>query len=183
MLKILNALPWLLLAFMLGIGVAPAVQVGGAGVDSGEVNPGSDTGGLLRLESTITTATFGADPGAQEASTTGAILPGVIVVGISWRVTTGNTGGCTSFDAGIEDKDEDAFADAQAVTLGVTGTHDGGNAAAQWGYDQDYPTSLDIMPSMVPQEILVSANGGDGACDDLVITFVVYYLHPTAQTS
>jgi hypothetical protein len=114
--------------------------------------------------------------------TAGSIIPaGAFTVGISGRVTTANTGACGTMDVGIAGKDTDAFGDGIAVTLSTTFTHANGNAAAIWGANTTDATALDLIPSMVAQEITVTGVGGN--CDALVVALTVHYIDVSAATS
>lgn len=134
------------------------------------------------LRTKTESVTFASAPGDGSKVTTGSIIPdGAFVVGVSGRVTTGNTGGCTSMDVGIAALDTDAFGDGIAVTQNTTFTHKDGNSGMDWSAPVG---GLDIIPNnQGAKEITVTAVGGDSACDDMVVALTVHYIEVSAATS
>lgn len=141
-------------------------------VGSGDFKLIDDGGkGVASYVRTITeSVTFAADPGDASKATTGSILPdGAWVFGVSGRVTTANTGGCTAFDVG-DGSDDDIFANDIATTATTT-------------FDTTDATASFSNPVLADGEITVTAVGGDGACDDMVVALTVHYFDVSAATS
>lgn len=117
--------------------------------------------------------TFSAAPGDASQVTVGSIIPdGAFIVGVSSRVVTANTGGCTSMDIGVAAVDTDHFADNAPVTNDALTTNTTITAALT-AYN----------PALAATEITVTAVGGDGACDDMVVAITVHYIDVTAASS
>lgn len=153
--------------------------VGDVEIEGGDIYLDGAKGQTSHYSHKTEDVTFSADPGDATQVTTGSIISaGAIVTGVSGRVTTANTGGCTSMDIGIAAKDTDAFGDGIAVAATTTFTHADGEASADWS-----AAGLGILPSMSAQEITVTAVGGDGACDDMVVSLTVSYIDTTAATA
>jgi hypothetical protein len=140
--------------------------------DDGEtsISGGSLKGAATWVRTKTESVTFAADPGDASKATTGTLIPdGAWLIGVTTRVTTGNTGGCTSMDIG-DGADVDLWGNDQGISQNDTTTN--ADATANWS-----------NPELTGQEVTITAVGGDGACDDMVVAITAHYFEPSAATS
>lgn len=117
------------------------------------------------------TLEFASNPGDASLTTTGLIPAGVILHGITTRVTTAGTN-CTSIDIG-DGTDVDLFAAGASVS--VDNTTDNTDATASFS-----TASFGFHPTLTAGEVTVTANGGN--CFDLAIDVFAKYITVGAST-